>query len=269
MDRDQEYRCATEYVKTRDPLLAERLVVANLRLVVKIAKGYRRAHCDMRDLVQEGNLGLLHAVERFDPDRGVKLCSYAAWWIRAYILKYTIENWRLVKTGTTQAQRRLFFRLQKERSKFEGRGVAADTKEIAATLRVKEEEVTAMMERFNGSEASLDSPPRSRERDARTLGDSLSAASSWQPDVRLEKAEFDEKLRLNLKKFSEGLHGRDREIFRRRLLNEEPVTLVTLAARFGVTRERARQLEFRLKTRIREYLENDLGDAIQPERLAA
>src|SRR6266700_2770362 len=129
MERDEEHRCASEYVKGRDPLLAERLITSNLRLVVKIAKGYGRAHCDMRDLIQEGNLGLIHAVERFDPDRGVKLCSYAAWWIRAYILKYTIENWRLAKTGTTQAQRRLFFALQRERSKGAGRGVEAGPRE--------------------------------------------------------------------------------------------------------------------------------------------
>jgi RNA polymerase sigma-32 factor len=269
MERDDEHRCASEYVKGRDPLLAERLITSNLRLVVKIAKGYRRAHCDMRDLIQEGNLGLIHAVERFDPDRGVKLCSYAAWWIRAYILKYTIENWRLVKTGTTQAQRRLFFRLQRERSKFEGRGVATNTKEIAATLRVKEDEVHAMMERFGGSETSFDSPSKSQERDARTWGDSLSASSTLQPDVRVEKAEFDRKVRDNLKTFGDSLEGREREIFRRRLLNEEPVTLVTLAARFGVTRERARQLEHRLKQRIRAHLEQELGDAVELRRAAA
>ena len=210
MERDEEHRCASEYVKSRDPLLAERLITANLRLVVKIAKGYRRAHCDMRDLIQEGNLGLIHAVERFDPERGVKLSSYAAWWIRAYILKYTIENWRLVKTGTTQAQRRLFFRLQRERSKFEGRGVAPNTKEIAATLRVREDEVHAMMERFGGSETSFDSPSKSQEHDARTLGDSLRASSTLQPDVRVEKAEFDQRVRDNLKTFGDSLEGRER-----------------------------------------------------------
>ena len=270
MDRLQEHRCASEYVKGRDPLLAASLVKANLRLVVKIARGYCRPQSDIRDLIQEGNLGLIHAVERFDPDRGVKLSSYAAWWIRAYILKYTIDNWRLVKTGTTRAQRRLFFALQKERSKLDGRGVEADPREIAATLSVKEQDVTAMLERIAAGETSLDAPRRFGEWDAgKNLGDALSASSTLQPDVQVEHAELTQKVRLNLKAFGERLHGRDREIFRRRLLNEDPVTLETLAIRFGVTRERTRQLEARLKSRIRTHLEQELGDSLESTRISA
>lgn len=269
MDRVQEHRCASEYVKGRDPHLAERLIKANLRLVVKIARGYCRAQCDIRDLIQEGNLGLIHAVERFDPNRGIRLGSYAAWWIRAYILKYTIENWRLVKTGTTQAQRRLFFGLQKEWNKFESRGVEADPREIAATLKVKEQDVTAMLERFAAGETSFDAPRRSRELDADSLGDTLSAPSALQPDVQVEHAELANKVQRNLRAFGERLNGRDREIFQRRLLKEEPVTLETLAIRFGVTRERTRQLEAHLKSRIRTHLERELGDSLEPARISA
>ena len=267
MDPGEEYRCATEYVKGRDPLLAERLVTANLRLVVKIARGYRRAHADIRDLIQEGNLGLIHAVERFDPHRGVKLSSYAGWWIRAYILKYTIESWRLVKTGTTQAQRRLFFALQKERSKSESRGLPVDTREIAATLGVKEREVAAMLERFAAGETSLDAPARSRDRGS--IGDLLSASSMCQPDVQVERADFDQRVRDNLRVFGDHLRGREQVIFQDRLLTEDPVMLEALAGRFGVTRERVRQLEKRLKQRIRVHLEQQLGDAVGRLRVAA
>jgi len=268
MDRAEEKRCASEYVTGRDPLLAGRLVRANLRLVVTIARGYCRAQGDIRDLIQEGTLGLIHAVERFDPNRGVKLSSYAGWWIRAYILKYTVENWRLVKTGTTRVQRRLFFKLQKERSKFERRGVEADPREIAAILDVKEQDVTAMLERFAGCETSLEAPRRFREWEAGSVGDSLSASSTLQPDVQVEHAELAHKVRSNLRAFGERLQGRDREIFQRRLLREDPATLATLAVRFGVTRERTRQLEARLKARIRTHLEHELGDSLRPVRLS-
>ncbi len=269
IDAAEENRCATAYVKGRDPLLAARLIKANLRLVVKIARSHCHAQSDVRDLIQEGNLGLVHAVERFDPSRGVKLGSYASWWIRAYILKYTIENWRLVKTGTTQAQRRLFFGLQKERRKFDARGVEVDAREIAKTLDVKENEVIAMLDRFAAGEKSLDTPIKAGADDPRTLGDSLRDSSASQPDEQVERAELAQRVRTNLKAFGQHLHGRDREIFQRRLMKEDPVTLQTLAVRFGVTRERTRQLESSLKSRIRVHLEQDLGDAVGPMRIAA
>ena len=268
MERAEENQCATEYRKTGAQHLADRLVTANLRLVVKIAKGYHRSYCDLRDLVQEGNLGLMRAVEKFDPDRGVKLCSYAAWWIRAYMLKYTIDAWRLVKAGTTQPQRRLFFQLQKAQRKLEVQGVTPSAKELATTLGVEEKEVVEMLQRFAGGEVSLDAP-RSRDADAQTIGDSLSAAPAHQPDEQVEHAEFVQTLRQKLTTFKRTLRGRELDIFRHRLVSEDPVTLVRLAASFGVTRERTRQLEQRLKGRIRDYLTEELGDAIQPMYAAA
>jgi RNA polymerase sigma-32 factor len=269
IDAAEENRCASEYVKGRDPRLAERLVKANLRLVVKIARRHCHSQTDIRDLIQEGNLGLVHAVEKFDPSRGVKLSSYASWWIRAYILKYTIENWRLVKTGTTQAQRRLFFGLQKARRKFEARGAEIDTKEIAKTLDVKEKEVVAMLNRFAAGESSLDTPLGSSADAPRTLGDALSDSPTSQPDVQVERAELVQRLRTNLQAFGEHLRGREREIFQRRLMKEDPVTLQSLAVGFGVTRERTRQLESHLKNRIRLHLEQELGDAVRPMQIAA
>jgi RNA polymerase sigma-32 factor len=154
MAREEEARCANEYLKTKAPLLAEQMTRANMRLVVKIARDYRRGNHDMRDLIQEGNLGLMQAVARFDPDRGVKLCSYAAWWIRAYILKFVIDNWRLVKTGTTQAQRKLFFSLHKQQHRLQQSGIEADAKQLAEAMDVKEKDVISMIERFSAGEVA-------------------------------------------------------------------------------------------------------------------
>jgi len=269
MDPAEELRCAQEYVRTRDPALGERLVTANLRLVVKIAKGYSRQHRDLRDLVQEGNLGLMHAVTRFDPRRGVKLCSYAAWWIRAYILKYTVANWRLVKTGTTQAQRRLFFRLQSERGKLESQGGPPDVRRLAAGLNVRPADVVAMMERFAGNDTSLDARANPHELASRTIGESLASESALRPDVRAEAAEFARAVASCLKGFGRTLSGRERAIYVRRLMSEDPETLSQLASRFGVTRERTRQVEERLKGRIRDHLRHKLGDALEPLQAAA
>ena len=181
MSREEEHRCALAYVKTKDPALAERLVVANMRMVVALAHHYCRADDDLRDFVQEGNRGLLHAVDKYDPTRGIKFCSYAVWWIRAYMLKLTMSNWRLVKVGTTQAQRKLFFSLGKERDRLQREGGEVNPRALAARLRVKESEVVAMLERFAGSEMSLETPVRALDADGPTLGDSLSDASAPGP----------------------------------------------------------------------------------------
>jgi RNA polymerase sigma-32 factor len=268
LSREEEHRCASEYVKTREPSLAERLVVANMRLVVLIARGYRHANCELGDLVQEGNRGLMHAVERYDPDRGIRLSSYAAWWIRAYIMKFTLSNWRLVKAGTTQGQRRLFFGLRKARSKLACMGLEADGAQLAALLNVKEHDLAALLERFAGDETSLDTPVQSSGGPT-SIGESLSAAPTSRPDVWLEASEFDELLRAKLKVFGDALEGREADIFRRRLLSEEPDTLASLAAAFGVSRERTRQVERQLKKRIRHYLADELGDSLEMRRAAA
>ena len=260
MSREEEHRCALEYVKTKDPVLGERLVVANMRMVVAQAHHHCRADSDMRDMVQEGNRGLLRALETYDPTRGLKFCTYAVWSIRAYMLKFTMDNWRLVKVGTTQAQRKLFFCLRKERDRLEQTGAEADTRALASRLRVKESEITAMLERFAGGEMSLDAPAKSQEAGAPTFGDVLSDVSALGPDQRVEEAEFTQVLHTKLEAFGVTLRGREAQIFRCRLLSDEPMKLARLAAKFGVSRERARQLEQRLKERIRAYLQEELGD---------
>jgi len=263
MTREEEHVVAVKFCKEHEPKLASRLITANLRLVVKIAQEYRRAHRNILDLIQEGNIGLIHAVQKYDPYRGVKLSSYASWWIRAYILKFILANWRLVKVGTTQAQRKLFFNLRKEREKLEKQGYEVEAKHLAAALDVSEQEVVEMERRLNASETSLDAPMRSDEQGDRTQGDFVRAAPALRPDVQVEAGEFGAILKEKLHAFGDTLRDRDLEIFRDRLLNDEPATLVQIAERFGVTRERVRQIEERLKRRLRQYLEGELGDAVQ------
>jgi RNA polymerase sigma-32 factor len=263
MTREEEHLCAKEYARTKSPRLAARLVAANMRLVVKIAFGFRRPAYDLSDLVQEGNLGLVQAVLRYDPNRGVRLCSYAAWWIRAYILKYTLDNWRLVKAGTSEAQRKLFFGMRKQHRLLESHGIEPDSRNLAAALSVKEKDVVVMMERAAGTEAPLDAPRWSQGRDERSLADTLGDAPARQPDLQLESADFAQRLRERLKVIEDTLAGRELAIFRRRLLCDEPETLAELARDFGVSRERTRQLETRLKGRILTDLTGDLGDALE------
>jgi len=263
MTREEEHDVAVQFCNTSDTRLAARLITANLRLVVKIAQEYRRAHRNVLDLIQEGNIGLIHAVQKYDPYRGVKLSSYASWWIRAYILKFILANWRLVKVGTTQAQRKLFFNLRKEREKLEKQGFEVEAKHLAAALDVTEQEVIDMERRLTASETSLDAPMRSDEQGERPQGDFVRAAPQMRPDNQVESGEFSEILRAKLHVFGATLRDRDLEIFRDRLLNDEPATLVQIAEKFGVTRERVRQIEERLKKRLRQYLETELGDAVE------
>ncbi len=263
MTREEEHEVAVRYAQTAEQALAARLITANLRLVVKIAQEYRRAHRNILDLIQEGNIGLIHAVQKYDPYRGVKLSSYASWWIRAYILKFILANWRLVKVGTTQAQRKLFFNLRKEREKLEKQGFQVEAKHLAAALDVTEQEVIEMERRLNAAETSLDAPMRSDEQGDRTQGDFVRAAPASRPDLQVEAGEFGSILKDKLHAFGATLRDRDLEIFRDRLLNDEPATLVQIAERFGVTRERVRQIEERLKKRLRQYLVSELGDGVQ------
>src|SRR5437660_6793577 len=158
LSREEEHRLAVKFQKTHDPEIAYRLVTANLRLVVKIAHEYRRAAFNLLDLIQEGNVGLMQAVQKYDPFRGVKLSSYAAWWIRAYILRYLMDNWRMVKLGTTQAQRKLFFNLRKEQERLLSQGFEAQPMLLAERLNVSEQDVREIDQRLSNDEFSIDAP---------------------------------------------------------------------------------------------------------------
>jgi RNA polymerase sigma-32 factor len=258
---EDEHGLAVEYSKTGSVDLAARLVTANLRLVVKIAYEYRRAYRNIMDLVQEGNIGLMQAVKRYDPYRGVKLSSYAAWWIRAYMLRFILNNWRLVKIGTTQAQRRLFFNLSKEKAKLTAMGIEPTSEEIAKRLNVEESEVIEMDRRLARSDASLDTPVKDGE--ARSTSRlELLPSNSDAPDTVAENAEIEELLKVELDAFRKTLSGKDVVIFDKRLVADEPLTLQELGDEFGVSRERVRQLEARLTGKLRDYLKKTLGDAV-------
>ncbi|HEV8245663.1 MAG TPA: RNA polymerase factor sigma-32, partial [Polyangiaceae bacterium] len=258
---DDEHRLAVEYGKNQDLDIAKRLVTANLRLVVKIAYEYRRAYKNMMDLVQEGNIGLMQAVKRYDPYRGVKLSSYAAWWIRAYMLRFILNNWRMVKIGTTQAQRKLFFNLSKEKAKLTTMGIEPTHEEIAKRLNVEESEVSEMDRRLSRGDASLDTPVNEGDGKSTTRLELLPGEGAA-PDQLAESSELSELLRERLEEFRQTLTGKDVAIFERRLIADEPLTLQELGDQFGNSRERVRQLEARLTGKLRDYLKQTLGDAV-------
>jgi RNA polymerase sigma-32 factor len=258
---DEEKELTQRYYKNQDVQTAARLVTANLRLVVKLAYEYRRAYKNIMDLIQEGNIGLMQAVKRYDPYRGVKLSSYAAWWIRAYILRFILNNWRLVKLGTTQAQRKLFFNLNKEKAKLSALGIEPSAAEIAQRLHVEEKEVVEMDRRLSSGEASLDAPVG--DTDGRAVSRiEMMPSMAGGPDATLEAREIGELVHDRLSKFRETLKGKDVTIFDKRMAAEDPLTLQELGDEFGISRERVRQLEARLTMKLRVYLKDELGDAV-------
>ena len=263
LSADEEHELALRVVEQGDARAARRLVESNLRLVVKIAYEYQRAHYSLLDVVQEGNLGLIHAVAKFDPHRGVKLSSYAIWWIRAYILKFILNNHRMVRLGTTQAQRKLFFNLNKEKERLEAQGFSPDSATLAKALDVKEREVVEMQKRLRTSDASFDAPYGSADGgESRTRYDITAADTYDRPDDAVEESEFLELLRGKLAAFEGELQGREASIFRHRLLADEPLSLRELGEQFGVSRERTRQIEKRLVERLKKYLVDELGTAV-------
>jgi RNA polymerase sigma-32 factor len=263
MTPEQTHELAVKFLETQDPAIAARLVTANLRLVVKIAYEYRRAYKNIMDLIQEGNIGLMQAVKRYDPYRGVKLSSYAAWWIRAYILRFILNNWRLVKLGTTQAQRKLFFNLRKKRAELQALGIDPTNAEIAKQLDVPESEVAEMDARLQASEKSLDAPVGDSEGRAIAKVD-LMPSSVEGPESLMADGELQALLKEKLGEFRSTLTGKDKElaIFDERLVADDPLTLQQLGDRFGISRERVRQLEQRLTGRLRDYLRDNMGDSV-------
>ncbi len=259
---DEEKDLTTKFEKSQDPRIAARLVTANLRLVVKLAYEYRRAYKNIMDLIQEGNIGLMQAVKRYDPYRGVKLSSYAAWWIRAYILRFILNNWRLVKLGTTQAQRKLFFNLNKEKAKLSAMGIEPEASEIAKRLGVEEKEVIDMDRRLSSGEASLDAPVGDSDGRAVSRLDMMPSLLSG-PDVAFEQEEMGQLVKERLAEFRKTLKGKDVIIFDKRMAADEPLTLQELGDEFGISRERVRQLEARLTHKLRIYLKQEFGDAVE------
>jgi RNA polymerase sigma-32 factor len=259
---EETHALAAKFITSQDPAIAARLVTANLRLVVKIAYEYRRAYKNIMDLVQEGNIGLMQAVKRYDPYRGVKLSSYAAWWIRAYILRFILNNWRLVKLGTTQAQRKLFFNLRKKRGELQAMGIDPTNAEIAKQLNVPESDVAEMDVRLAQSEKSLDAPVGDADGRAISKVDMMPSVGAG-PEAQMADNELQALVKDKLREFRGTLAGKEKDlaIFDLRLVADDPLTLQDLGDRFGISRERVRQLEQRLLGRLRDYLKREMGDA--------
>ena len=259
LDSEQEKQLARKYRKTRDPSIAHQLVNANLRFVVKVASEYRTYGLRPADLIQEGNLGLMKAVEKFDPRRGIRLISYAVWWIRAYIQNYILRSWSLVKLGTTQVQRRLFFSLARAKREIERLsgpdGSQERTEELARQLRAKPQEISEMEQRMSGRDVSLDTPV---DEDGPPRMD-LVPGGDQAADDQVSDAQVAKLLVDKVADSMSRLDARERYIIERRVLDDSPVTFKDLGEHFGVSRERARQLELRAKDKLRGLLEKSLG----------
>lgn len=247
----QEYELAVRYRREEDLEAAHQLICANLRFVVKIAQEYRHYGLKLLDLVQEGNLGLMMAVKKFDPERGIRLITYAVWWIRAYIHNFIIRSWSLVKIGTTQAQKKLFFKLNQTRAAIRRLTGREDTGEIARELEVSDREVEEMALRMGARDASLDVELVPGE--DYTLMDSLADRRANQEEL-LGQMEEEEERAGQVQKALTRLNERERHIIEERILADRPRTLQELADQYGISRERVRQLEKNALEKMKETL---------------
>ncbi len=263
---EEEKELTTRYVANRDPEDGRKLVTSNLRLVVKIARDYKATRAPLIDLVQEGNLGLLHAAEKYDPERGVRFASYAAFWIRAYILRHVLANHSMVKLGTTAAQRKLYYNLKKEAGKLEQQGIKPTSKRIAANLDVETAEVELMRGRLAGGHEVSFEAPAGDDGEGRSLAEVLEDgrgnAEEW-----AARAEVRTMLLKALDEFAATLDARQRKIWEERSRADDPKPLRQLGEELGLSAERCRQIEHRMLRRLRRHLEHhfpslDLGAVV-------
>jgi len=259
LTKEDEHAAAVEYLNTKSPDAAYTLVSGSLWLVVKIARDYDRVAKITLDLIQEGNIGLMEAVRNFDPYRGVRFPSYAVWWIRAYIIRYIISNWRMVKIGTTQAQRKLFFNLKKESERLEREGIYPSTKLLAERLNVKEGEVVEMSQRLGGSDMSVDAPLKD-DNDANLL--SVIPSGEESVEERVAKMQLHGALVSSLSEFESTLTEKECRIFHGRILDEDKKTLQDLSDELSISKERVRQIENKLREKARAFVAKKLGSEI-------
>ncbi|ASY70334.1 RNA polymerase sigma factor RpoH [Sinorhizobium fredii] len=254
LEPQEEYMLAKRYQEHDDRSAAHKLVTSHLRLVAKIAMGYRGYGLPIGEVVSEGNVGLMQAVKKFEPDRGFRLATYAMWWIKAAIQEYILRSWSLVKMGTTANQKRLFFNLRRLKGRIqaldEGDLKPEQVKEIATTLKVSEDEVVSMNRRLSG-DASLNAPIKASEGDSGQWQDWLVDEHDNQEEILIEQDELDSRRAL-LASAMKVLNDRERRIFEARRLTEEPVTLEELSTEFDISRERVRQIEVRAFEKVQE-----------------
>ena len=255
---DQQKDLAVRFKENEDTEAGHLLVICSLRLVLKIAMDFQRVWMqNLLDLIQEGNLGLMQAAVKFDPHRGVKFSYYASFWIKAYILKFIMDNWRLVKIGTTEAQRKLFFRLNKEKKKLINQGFEPEPKLLSERLGFSDKEVIEMDQRLNSWDVSLDAPLKE---DTDTEMSNFIPAKEKSPEEQTAKEEIHALLHEKIDEFRTTITHRERDIFDSRIFTEEPVTLQNLGHRHGISRERVRQVEKEIIFKIKTYFEHEIPD---------
>lgn len=249
---EEEFDLAVSHFDKGDREAAQRLITSNLRLVVKIANEFRTGSTSVLDLIQEGNYGLMQAVKKFDPYKGVKLSSYAAWWIRAFILKFLMDARSQVRIATTAAQRKLFYNLRRETEKLLQTYDEATPKQLAESMNVREKDVIEMQSRLGGSDVSLDAPVNE---EGTLRGETLGLRDEAESvEDQLAAGELMDIFEEQLTAFKTTLKGRDLDIFNDRMLSENPLTLQEIGDRYQITRERARQIEARIMKSLREFV---------------
>jgi RNA polymerase sigma-32 factor len=265
LSREEEKEYAISYQETGDREAAEKLVTANLRLVIKIAFQYHRQWANVLDLIQEGNLGLVEALSRYDPYRDIRFSSYAQYWIRAMILRFLLDNFRLVRLGSTRAGRKLFFQLQKERDRLRAEGIDPTHSNIANSLGVSEKDVDDVDQHMRAPALSFDAP-LGDDGQGRSLAEVVPLKNDVSPEVGAANNELGAIVKERLAEFAASLNNdREKIIWIERMVAVDPVSLSVLGDRFGVSKERIRQVEARIKKRLRAYLEQTLGDEIDFE----
>jgi RNA polymerase sigma-32 factor len=255
---EEEKALTRKYYETGDQETGYRLITSNLRLVIKIALEFQKYWMrNLLDLIQEGNIGLMQAIKKFDPYRGIKLSYYASFWIKAYILKFIMDNWKLVKIGTTQSQRKLFYNLKREKEKLRSLGFEPGPKLLAEVLHVREEEVVEMEQRLGAWELSLDAPLKEGSEEYHK---NFIPAAEPQVEEILAESEMKALFRRKLEEFRQELNHKELDILDLRLLAEQPLTLQEIGARHQISRERVRQIEDRLIKKLRYYLKSEIPD---------
>jgi RNA polymerase sigma-32 factor len=252
LTEEQEKSLVAQYRNSADPEAARQLVGSHLRLVVKIAMEFRKAYWNLMDLIQEGNLGLVTAIKKFDLEKGTRFGYYATWWIRAYILKYILDNFRLIKIGTTKTQRKLFYNLMQEKRRIEAMGIKPNTRMLSERLDVSPSEVEEMSKRLTQSEAHLDAPVGG---DSDAILSDFIADDDVPIDEKLAKEQIQDIFQDKLKEFAQNLKPREQVVLQERLLAEVPLTLQQIADDYGISKERARQIEERIIEKLKDFFQ--------------
>jgi len=258
LTKEEEVELAIRVKEHNDQQAAYRLITSNLRLVVKIAMDFHRYWTkSLLDLIQEGNIGLIQAVKKFDPYRGIKFSYYSSFWIKAYMLKFIMENWKLVKIGTTQTQRKLFFNLAKERDRLIAEGFLPEPRLLAERLDVREEDVDEMTQRLGSGEVSLNAPIGNGGKEEYS---SFLPDKSMDVDEQLSEAEGRKILLKKLEEYRKRLSEKELDIFDNRIMSDNPVTLQDLGDKYNISRERVRQIQVKIVNNIKKWLMEEIPD---------